>query len=198
MSAVLGSSDSQAAVPPPAWSSQLFGATAAVYRRPHPHGAAVAQRCAPVEARITVQPAMLPSSAAEGSAAEEEGATPKLKLSGTGLHRSNAITACVQKSHQCFWRQCRRMQWPWHSVHKSLTQLCNGIRCCVASQHAWIDTCSTVYSWPERPELASLVQTWALTAWAKRRCCCSCCTCVGVVRLALQQAHQRGIAALQE
>ena len=96
----------------------------------------MAQQCMPVGVHITVQPAMLLSSAAESLAAEEEGATPKLKVSGTGLHRSDAMTACVQKSHRCFWSQCRHMQWPLHNVHNSLTQLCNGSRCCVASQHA--------------------------------------------------------------
>ena len=96
----------------------------------------MAQRCAPVGIRITVQSAMLPSSAAESSAAEEKGATPKLKVLGTGLHHSGAMTACEQQSHQCFWSQCRRMPWPLRNVHNSLTQLCNGIQCCVASQHA--------------------------------------------------------------
>ena len=62
---------------PPAWSSRLCGATAAACKRPHPQGAAVAQRCAPVGIRITVQPAMLPSSAAESSAAEEKGCYAK-------------------------------------------------------------------------------------------------------------------------
>ena len=62
----------------------------------------------------------------------------------------------------------------------------------------WTDTCNIIHSWPERTQLASLVQTWALTAWAKRRCCWSCYTWVGVVRLALQQAHQMGVAALQK
>ena len=96
----------------------------------------MAQRCAPVGARITVQTAMLPPSAAESSAAEEKGATPKLMVLGTGLHRLDAMTACMQKSHQCLWSQCRHMQWPLRNVHNCLTQLCHGMQCCVAGQHA--------------------------------------------------------------